>query len=78
MSDFDRFDVDRVGDYDFYYDENIYKNGRGIRRTQNNIGIIGTITYLGMMGIGLLIAALCPPVGILFILGAYSLRDKLK
>lgn len=80
MSDFDRFDVDSASDYDFYYEENIYKDGKGIGRksSPSNAGIIGTVAYLGLMGMGLFIAVLCPPIGVLFILGGYALRDSLN
>ena len=80
MSDFDRFDVDSSSDYDFYYEENIYKNGKGTgrNRTPSKAGVIGTMAYLGLMGIGLVIAVFCPPIGILFILGGYALRDSLN
>lgn len=79
MSDFDRFDMDRGRDYDFFYEEKIYKNGKDIgrKRTQSNGGAFGTLAYMSLMGLGFLIAVFCAPIGALIILAACSLKDSL-
>lgn len=75
----DRFDSDSHNDYDFFYEENIFKNGADISRKSSfsSASFLGGLLYMVLVGIGLFFAVLFPPVGALIILAGCVLRDKL-
>lgn len=75
----DRFDSDSHDDYDFFYEENIFKNGVDIGRKSSfsSASFLGGLLYMVLVGIGLFLAVLFPPLGALIILAGCVLRDKL-
>ena len=51
----DRFDSDSHDDYDFFYEENIFKNAADISRKSSfsSASFLGGLLYMVLVGIGL-------------------------
>jgi len=58
---------------DVYYEEHKNEYGSGYNYSG---GIFRYFIFLMLMTMGLLLAAICPPVGALIILAAYGIRDN--
>ena len=75
MNDYDR---DNCKNYDYYYDEHIYRNGKGQgkRKEIEKLGGLLALIYIIMFCFGLLVAVFFPPLGVFIMLVAERIRDS--